>query len=113
MPRPILETLHHLNGGTFLVDAAEQLAALVKAVDSTGKPGSLTLKITARRATSQTMAIRGDVTLKAPNDTPVEALLYPTPEGNLMTDDPRQSKLPLAPVEAPKTLPVVAEATAS
>lgn len=98
MPRPILETLHCINGGTFLIDAAEQLAELVKAVDSTGKGGTLTIKIAVRKASSQAMAVRGDITVKLPPEQPLEALMFPTPEGNLLTDDPRQSKLPLAPV---------------
>lgn len=109
MARPILETLHHLDGGTFLVTAADQLAELVKAVDASGKSGSLTLKIIVRKASSSAMAVRGQITAKLPPENPLEALLFPTPEGNLLTDDPRQSVLPLAP--APPTaapLPIAA-----
>jgi hypothetical protein len=105
--RPILETLHHINNGTFLAEAAEKLADLVKAVDATGKAGSLTLKIAVRKASSMAMAVRGDITAKLPPESPIEALLFPTPDGNLLTDDPRQSKLPLAPVGA-APLPIAA-----
>ena len=97
MARPLLDTLHHINGGTFLAEAAEQLADLVKAVDASGKAGTLTLKISVRKASSMAMAVRGDITAKLPPESPLEALLFPTPEGNLLTEDPRQSKLPLAP----------------
>jgi hypothetical protein len=31
---------------------------------------------------------------------PAESLLWPTPEGNLMAEDPRQAKLELKPVAA-------------
>lgn len=98
MPRAILDTLHHINGGAFLLDAAEQLAELVKRVDQTGKAGTLTLKVMIRKASSTSMAVRGDLSVKMPPEQPFEALLFPTPEGNLLTEDPRQSKLPLVQV---------------
>ena len=37
MARPITETLRNLQGGSFLDDASEQLAELVRAVSATGK----------------------------------------------------------------------------
>lgn len=107
MPRPVLETLHHIQNGTFLAEAADQLAELVKAVDTTGKPGKLTLTINVRKAMHTALAIKGKVVVAMPPEAPLEALMFPTPEGNLLTEDPRQSKLPLA--EAPRaaaTLPI-------
>jgi hypothetical protein len=98
MPRPILETLRHLEGGTFLDASAEKLAEIVKTVDATGKPGKLTLEITVRKASSTALAVEGKAIAKLPKEKPVEALLFPTPEGNLLTEDPRQARLPLAPV---------------
>ena len=106
MPRPLLETLHHINNGTFLVDGADKLADLVKAVDSTGKAGTMTIKVTVRKASSTAMAIRGDITMKMPPESPLESLMFPTPEGNLLTEDPRQGKLPLTAVAQPAALPV-------
>lgn len=108
MARPLLETLHHVNGGTFLIDGAEQLAELVKAVDATGKAGTLTIQIVVRKASSQAMAIRGKITTKLPPSSPLESLMFPTPEGNLLTEDPRQAKLPLTAVPQPEALPVAA-----
>ncbi len=107
MTRPILETLHHLEGGTFLCDAADKLAEIVKQVDATGKSGKLTLTIDVRKAMSTALALKGKITVKLPPETPVEALMFPTPEGNLLTEDPRQGKLPLAaaPIHA-EALPV-------
>lgn len=59
MARPILETLHHLEGGCFLNDAADSLSEIVKRVDETGKPGKLTLTITVRKAMSTALALKG------------------------------------------------------
>ncbi len=96
MTRPLLETLHHLEGGAFLADAADQLAEIVKKVDITGKPGKITLTISVRKAMSTALALKGKIAVSLPPETPVEALMFPTPEGNLLTEDPRQAKLPLA-----------------
>jgi len=107
MPRPILETLHHLEGGTFLIDAADNLSEIVRQVDATGKPGKLTLTITVRKAMSTALAIKGKIAVSLPPEVPVEALMFPTPEGNLLTEDPRQGKLPLAAAPIPaETLPI-------
>jgi hypothetical protein len=96
MSRPIIETLHHLEGGTFLAEAADQLAAVVLSVERTGKPGKLTLEISVRKAMSTALALRGKITAKLAPEPPFETLLFATPEGNLLVDDPRQSQLPLA-----------------
>ena len=40
--RPITDTLRQLQGGQFIDECSEQLAALVKGVDETGKAGLLT-----------------------------------------------------------------------
>jgi len=101
MPRPILETLSHLQGGILLEDAADKMAELVSAVDITGKAGKLTIEITLRKATGNTMAATGKVKLTKPKEPELETLLFPTPEGNLLTEDPRQQKLPLKPVHTP------------
>ncbi len=99
MARPITETLHHLGAGCLMDELAEKMAELVLACDATGKPGNLILKISMRRATAGAFAITGAVTVKKPIEPPVEALMFPTPEGNLLTEDPRQQKLSLKSVD--------------
>lgn len=99
MIRPITDMLRHLGAGVVLDDASEQLADLVKRVDETGKPGSLTLKINLRRATAGALAVTSDITVKKPPEPKIETLLFPTVEGNLLTQDPRQKTLELKTVE--------------
>jgi hypothetical protein len=101
MPRPFHETLHHIHGGVLLDDAAAALAELVLAVDATGKAGTLTIAIMLRKTTARTMAATGKVTLKKPAEPEIETLFFPTPEGNLLTEDPVQMKLALKPVDVP------------
>ena len=109
MSRSIVDTLRHLNGGVFLDDASDALAEVVKAVDATGKAGSVTIKIDLRRATAGAMALRGTFSVKKPNEPEPEALLFPTPEGNLLTEDPSQKKLDFRPtaVEAIEIRPAI------
>jgi hypothetical protein len=76
-------------------DAAERLSELVLAVDQTGKAGSITIKISLRKATAGALAVAGKIEVKKPMEPPIEALMFPTPEGNLLTEDPRQQKLEL------------------
>lgn len=98
MSRSIVDTLRHVAGGVFIDEASDALAEVVKAVDSTGKAGSVTIKIDIRRATAGAMAVSGKVSVKRPEGRPIEALLFPTPEGNLLTEDPSQKKFDFTPV---------------
>lgn len=108
-PQTFFDTLRRCNAGNTLDDATRLLAELVQTVDSTGKPGSLTLTISLRKAASNALAIKGKVSVKKPAEPEMEALLFPTVDGALLTEDPAQRKLELKPVaeEAPRTLKAV------
>jgi len=102
MSRPISETLHHIGGGAFVDQASNKLNDLVNAVGDTGKSGKLILEITVKKATrGGAMHITGRSTLKAPVTDTMEAMLFATPEGNLVADDPQQKKLDLKIADAP------------
>lgn len=110
MPQPIALSLHgvyvQLDDGEvklLIDDASDKLAELVQSVTANGKAGSLTLKIDLKPSTAGALAVRGEVKIKKPATLPREALLWPTPEGNLIAEDPKQSKLPLREVMAEKT----------
>lgn len=94
--RPITDTIRHIGGGVFIDTASDKLAELVAAVDSSGKPGKLNLAITIKKATrGGAMHVSGTVTLTKPPAEPLECMLFATPEGNLVADDPKQAKLDL------------------
>lgn len=80
--------------------AGEQFAELVKAIVSTNKAGTLTMKVDIKPSTAGALAVKAAVAIKKPKGLPPESLLWPSPEGNLMADDPRQVKLELKPVAA-------------
>ena len=104
MARPILETLNHLNNGTLMMDASEAMSELVQAVGETGKAGKITIEISIRKATAGAMALTGKVSVKKPAQINFESLMFATPEGNLLTEDPRQAKLNLTPVSGGEPL---------
>ncbi|ENH6340897.1 hypothetical protein ABWH74_004287 [Burkholderia vietnamiensis] len=111
--RPITDTLRHIGGGVFIDQASDKLAELVNAVDASGKGGTMTITIAVKKATrGGAMHIGGKVTLKKPAEEPMEAMLFATPEGNLIADDPRQQKLDLKRVDGASDAPPAALKTA-
>lgn len=101
MHRPITDTLRHIGGGVFIDTASDQLAELVTAVDASGKQGHIVLTISVKKATrGGAMLITGKIKLTKPAEAPLEAMLFATPEGNLVADDPHQHKLDLKTVPA-------------
>lgn len=96
MIRPITDTLRHIGGGVFIDTASDKLAELVAAVDASGKAGMITMGITVKKATrGGAMIVTGKVRLTKPAEEAMETMLFATPEGNLVVDDPHQQKLDL------------------
>lgn len=75
--------------------AGAKFSELINAVCAHNKAGKLTLKIDIKPSTAGTLAVKADVTIIKPKGMPAESLLWPTPEGNLIAEDPRQTKLEL------------------
>ncbi len=93
---PFQKTIQHIRGGMLCDEATEQLQAVVKAVEETGKPGELTIKLIIKRlGRSGALDISDKVTSKVPKDQPITTMMFVSPEGNLITEDPRQNKLDL------------------
>lgn len=80
--------------------AGAKLSEVISAIVATNKAGSLTMKIDIKPSTAGALAVKASVSIKKPKGLPPESLLWPTPEGNLMADDPRQTKLELKQVAA-------------
>ena len=80
--------------------AGAKLSEVIAAIVATNKAGSLTMKIDIKQSTAGALAVKASVAIKKPKGLPPESLLWPTPDGNLMADDPRQTKLELKPVAA-------------
>lgn len=107
MTKPINENIRDVriedeNGNLMPVldVAGAKLSELIAAIVSTNKAGSLAMKIDIKPSTAGALAVKASVAIKKPKGLPPESLLWPTPDGNLMADDPRQTKLELKPVAA-------------
>lgn len=99
--KPITDTLRHVRSGLLINEASELLAEIVKAVEVTGKSGKLTIELQVKKLSrSGALEIIDKVTSKIPTEAPLTTMMYPTPEGNLITEDPRQQKLDLKSVRA-------------
>ena len=111
--RPITDTIRHIGGGVFIDTASDKLAELVAAVDSSGKAGRIDLTISVKKATrGGAMHITGKVNLTKPAEEPMEAMLFATPEGNLVAEDPHQQKLDLKVASGASDAPVASLKTA-
>ncbi len=80
--------------------AGAKFSELIKAVTDNNKAGKLTMKIDIKPSTAGTLAVKAEVSIVKPKGMPAESMLWPTPEGNLIAEDPRQAKLELKPVAA-------------
>lgn len=108
--RPITDTLRSLGHGVFIDEASDALNQLVNAVESTGRAGKLTLVLSLKKATRNGLAlvVQDEIKLQLPKQPARETMLFATPEGNLLTEDPRQQSLELRSVtETPPELKVV------
>ena len=110
MSKPINENLRDLrieneDGDLIPVldHAGEEFGKLINAVVTNGKAGSITMKIDIKPSTAGALAVKATVVSKIPKGLPPESLLWPTPEGNLLAEDPRLTKLDLKPVAAEPT----------
>ena len=104
MPRPFFETLRELRGGTTIDELGNALAEVVTAVESTGKPGELVLRLKVRpprkgAATASYLTIEDDVTTKVPRRDREDTVFFPLPDGSLTRQDPRQRELELRGVD--------------
>lgn len=91
--------------------AGDMFSTLVKSVTEHNKAGTLTMRISLKPSTAGALAVKAEVSSVLPKGLPPEALLWPTPEGNLIAEDPRQSKLNLHPVLADPARELVSAAS--
>jgi hypothetical protein len=104
MARPILETLAQLRRGALLPDFSDRMADLVKAVQMSGRGGSITLKLTVKPAgkgTVRNVVLEDEITVKAPAPDKEATIFFPTDDGSLVRNDPNQRELALSPVPDP------------
>ena len=107
MPKPLNDNLKAVRVETEDGDllpimdvAGAKFSELIQAVTSHNKAGKLRLTIDIKPSTAGTLAVKAECSITKPKGLPAESLLWPTPEGNLLAEDPRQTKLYLRTVAA-------------
>lgn len=96
MRRPLFDTLRDLRGGEVIDGFAEQLQQLVQAVQTTGKAGSVSLKLDVKpmEGSAEAFVVADTITAKLPRVKSAGTVMFPTPEGNLTRQSQRQDDLP-------------------
>lgn len=93
--RSIADVLRDLTGGQTYDELNAALAEVVGAVTKTRKAGEVSLKLKIKANGESSVMITDEIKTKVPQDTRGETLFFTTANGDLIRDDPRQSKLPL------------------
>lgn len=91
-----VDLLNEIRDGDTAIELSESLGKLISQVRDRCEPGSITLKISFKPATSgKVLAIDADFTVKAPKVKPESTLMFCDKDGNLSKDNYEQGKLPL------------------
>lgn len=95
--RPFMDFLREHRNGSTHDELSDALQSLVAAVTAEGKAGSLTLTIGVKPMgrDSGALEVGAGITVKAPKSQPGVSIFFPTPDNNLLREDPRQKRLEL------------------
>lgn len=94
--RPIVDTLRRIGKGVFLDRISAELAHVVREVETHAKPAELHIRIrVSPAARGGALVVEGFSALKLAKPPGEDALMWSTPDGNLVDRDPSQGELPL------------------
>lgn len=116
MARDFILTLREMRAGQTLEELTNSLAEVVRAVQTTSKPGELRLVIKVRPPRKGSMShvtVEDDVVVKIPKRDRGDSVFFPTADGSLTKQDPNQIPLGLRPVPGPEVDHETGEVTRS
>lgn len=93
--RPITDVLREYRNGRAADVASAKLAELIRAVDETGKAGTLTItfKVKPEKGGGNQKTIGCEVKAKIPDSDIPEAIFFSDDDGNLHRSDPLQKEM--------------------
>jgi hypothetical protein len=96
MRRSFVDTLREVRAGSVLEDLDINLQRLVQAVQSTGGAGEIVLKISVKpmKGSTEAVVVKDDIKTKLPEIGSSGTVMFPSPEGNLSRQHPKQDDLP-------------------
>lgn len=109
MAQNFFDVLRIAQRGNTVEQLNDSLAELTKAVMDARGSGSLTLKISLKPDGDNSVEMDSTVTLKKPNIKRGKTIMFVSPEGALVRNDPRQIDMPLRAVPvaaAPQSAPM-------
>lgn len=87
--------LGHLEFGLTSDEIDQKLHEAIKAAQHTGKNAEVTVKLTVKPSTSGVQVfIVADIKAKIPRLPREQTIFFPTEDGNLLRNDPRQNNVP-------------------
>jgi hypothetical protein len=95
--RLFTDIIRDLDMGQAVEDLTEELNRIVAAVQDTGKGGELKLSIAIKppaRRDSNAMEVGYTISAKVPKMPAGKTIMFATPSGDLIREDPRQASLP-------------------
>lgn len=97
--RPFAAVLQEHRKGASMQELSEALADVVRAVGETGKPGSVTLKVTVRPMKGDlAVTFTDEIVVKVPRGERGASIFFADDDGNLTRTNPNQLSFP--PVQA-------------
>jgi hypothetical protein len=84
------DTLGQLRYGELRMELTDAIKEMVLAVDNAKKPGKITLTLAFKPGKGGQIEITDDLKAVQPKPEKGSSLFFPTPEGNLERNDPRQ-----------------------
>lgn len=92
--KPFDTVLRDIRYGGLLNDLTEACGEMVQACTSTGRAGQITMTLKFKPSNNgAVMEVVDDLKVKMPELSKGTSLFYPTPQGNLLKNDPRQPEL--------------------
>lgn len=89
----LVEVLQTVNDGGCLEELGRELRSVVAAVDSTGKPGSVTLKLTVKKRGRIQIDVVEQVSSVVPKPAVDPSMFFVTEDGSLSRQNPEQGEL--------------------
>lgn len=94
-PDLFIHTINNLRYGQTQLELSEELHLAVEHAIDTGKTAEITLKIKIKpEANGKQVFIVDEIKSKIPQFAREQTILFPTPDGNLQREDPRQASIP-------------------
>lgn len=93
--RPFTDILRDMRKGKVVAAASEELAAIVRAVLDTDKPGELTLKLSVKPQGKgdNALIVSAKLTSKKPQAALPDAIFFADLDGDLLREDPTQMRM--------------------